>query len=322
MSDLISIVIPVFNTPICYVSECINSIVNQIYRNLEVIIVNDGSESQLSNEYRCLSKCDSRIRLIEIQNMGVSHARNIGIMACSGSYISFVDSDDIIAPSFIETLYSNLVKTESQISVCGVTLNIDGLYVGEKDNLFVTLTHQEFYKGMLHSKDIQGYLWNKLFKKELIPSLLDEELFYCEDFDFCSRYAMSVKKAVFSNTPLYFYRQSDNGATALFKFNRKILSLPRAYAKILNIYAKECPTLEDEIKRNILKQGLNLKARYNIAKETDKEVLQEINSFIRKYRFQLFKCSQGISSLFNMWMTYLFPTTMFKLKCKMLNRKY
>ncbi len=322
MSDLISIVVPVFNTPVGYVSECIRSIVNQTHKNLEIIIVNDGSESQLSNEYSRLCKNDSRISLIETRNMGVSHARNVGIEACNGSYISFVDSDDIIAPTFIETLYSNLVKTKSQISVCGVTANIEGLYAGYINSSFTILAHQEFYNGMLHSKDILGYLCNKLFKKELITSLLDESLSCCEDFDFCSRYAVSVEKAVVSNSPLYFYRQCDSGMTASFKFNRKILSLPRAYAKILRIYEKECPILADDIKRNILKQALNLKARYNIAKETDKDVLQEINRFIREHRSQLFRINQGISSLANLWMTYLFPTAMFKLKCRMLNRKY
>ena len=115
--SLISVIIPIFNTE-TYLHECINSVLKQSYMNLEIILVNDGSTDcsrDICVEY---TRRDSRIKLIDKENGGLSSARNCGIDNSHGEILAYVDSDDIIAPFFLEKLYFAMMETDSDIACC------------------------------------------------------------------------------------------------------------------------------------------------------------------------------------------------------------
>ena len=119
--DLISIVVPIYNTE-KYLKRCIESILNQTYQNLEVILVNDGSldkSGQICNEY---AKRDKRIKVIHKENTGSAESRNIGIKYATGKLIGFVDSDDYIDKNMYEMLYKDLKKHDAEIAICNIQM--------------------------------------------------------------------------------------------------------------------------------------------------------------------------------------------------------
>lgn len=120
-NELISVIVPIYNTS-KYLSKCIDSIINQTYKNLEIILVNDGSTDNsldICNKYKLI---DSRIIIINKDNGGLSSAKNIGLDNHKGRYIAFIDSDDYVDNNFIGELYNNLISTNSDISLCNYYL--------------------------------------------------------------------------------------------------------------------------------------------------------------------------------------------------------
>lgn len=125
MDSLVSVIVPIYKVE-CYLRKCVDSILNQTYKNLEIILVDDGSPDrcgEICDEY---AKIDSRITVIHKQNGGLSDARNAGIDAAHGEYIMFVDSDDYIAETMVEKLYRALISYDAEMSLCSF------LYVDEK----------------------------------------------------------------------------------------------------------------------------------------------------------------------------------------------
>ena len=117
MKELISIIVPVYNVE-QYLDDCLISIINQTYKNIEIILIDDGStdkSGKICDEY---AKKDSRIIVIHKENGGVSSARNAGLRIAKGAYIGFVDPDDWIAEDMYEVLYSNAKKYDADVSVC------------------------------------------------------------------------------------------------------------------------------------------------------------------------------------------------------------
>ncbi|MBO7334370.1 MAG: glycosyltransferase, partial [Lachnospiraceae bacterium] len=116
--ELISVIVPVFEVE-KYLKECIESILNQTYTNLEIILVDDGSPDKCGEICEEYAKTDNRIIVIHHENKGLSSARNRGLDIATGDYIGFVDSDDKIAPDMFEILLNNLKQYDADISICG-----------------------------------------------------------------------------------------------------------------------------------------------------------------------------------------------------------
>ena len=117
-SVFISIIVPVFNVE-KYLARCINSIINQTYQTIEIILVNDGSTDSSLSICNSFKRIDNRIIVIDKKNGGLSSARNAGLEICSGSYVSFVDSDDYIEADMIETLFYSAFNNGTLLSCCG-----------------------------------------------------------------------------------------------------------------------------------------------------------------------------------------------------------
>ena len=117
MNDLISVIVPVYNIENDLLDKCISSIINQTYRNLEIIIVDDGSRKETADECDRLAEMDSRILLIHQENKGISGATNTGLNIAKGKYIGFSDCDDYMDADMFEVLYNNLIKHLSLIHI-------------------------------------------------------------------------------------------------------------------------------------------------------------------------------------------------------------
>ena len=143
----ISVIVPVYNVE-QYLERCVDSIINQTYKNLEIILVNDGStdnSGQLCDE---LAKKDSRIRVIHKENGGVSEARNFGVKEISGEYVIFIDSDDYINKRMINVLYSQIKLEEADVSVCGVMNVYENNHIPQARNIneYLILNNEGFFK--------------------------------------------------------------------------------------------------------------------------------------------------------------------------------
>lgn len=116
--ELISIIIPIYNTD-KYINRCLQSVIAQTYKKIEIILIDDGSTDKSFEICKKYSNQDSRIRLIHQNNRGSSATRNRGIKEATGKMITFIDSDDWINEKYIETLYYNMIYNKAQLSVCG-----------------------------------------------------------------------------------------------------------------------------------------------------------------------------------------------------------
>ena len=115
--DLISIVVPIYNVE-KYLEKCINSIIIQTYKNIEIILVNDGSTDSSGKICDIYLKIDKRIKVVHKKNGGLSDARNVGIENAKGKYIAFIDSDDFLDSDFIEILYNLIIEYNADVSCC------------------------------------------------------------------------------------------------------------------------------------------------------------------------------------------------------------
>jgi len=168
---LISVIIPVYKVE-KYVEKCIQSVINQTYENLQIILVDDGSPDncgKICDEY---AKKDHRIEVIHKSNGGLSDARNKGLEIAKGEYIGFVDSDDYIEADMYEVLYNLLKQYNADVSICNFyTVSQGKISIKNAENGIKEYNRIEILKEILLDKNIQSYAWNKLYKKELFDEI-------------------------------------------------------------------------------------------------------------------------------------------------------
>ena len=210
-NSIISVIIPVYNVE-KYLSRCIESVLNQTYRNLEILIVDDGSTDDSLNICRRYEKKDKRIKVIHQDNGGLSSARNKGLMNSTGEYISFVDSDDWLHPDFLAFLYGESLLSNSDIVECSIieTFSYDKYCVVDNyihnritflgDDCFI-----EFIKGVYFKQTV----WNKLYTRKVINNILFEYGKIHEDEFWTYRIFSRAKTVSFLNFKGYYYFQRD-----------------------------------------------------------------------------------------------------------------
>lgn len=212
--DKISVIVPAYNCQDT-IERCIKSIQNQTYKDLEIIVVNDGSTDNTETLLHELQNEDDRIIVISIPNGGVSHARNTGLDNATGEYITFVDSDDYIDKEMYETLYNLIKKYNVKISHCSYK-NVDGdsiSPVGDTGAVFVQ-DHDEAIKCLLSGKLFAGGNWNKLYENSLLDTIrFDEAL--CINEDVLANFELFdlVDKSVYLDKSFYNYVANANSTT-------------------------------------------------------------------------------------------------------------
>ncbi len=207
-NKLISVIVPVYNVE-KYIKECLESIINQTYRNIEIILVDDGStdnSGKICDEY---AKIDSRIKVIHKENEGISKTRNIGIEKACGEYIQFADSDDYMEIDAIEKIY-NIAKEYNAdiVSFSHYILN-NGKLIGDYNNTIKELNTSEAIKELLLDNKIRNYLWEKMWKRELFKEIRFPEGKKFEDIATTAFLFEKANKVVFYDYPEYYYRQRE-----------------------------------------------------------------------------------------------------------------
>jgi len=284
--DLISIIVPVYNVE-KYIHQCVDSIINQTYKNIEIILVDDGSPDncgKICDEY---AEKDSRIKVIHKENGGLSDARNHGIDAANGEWLMFVDSDDYILPDMAGKLLCVAKENNVRMAVCGVILFDD-----EKEYV---PSHLTVDKGVYSAEDIFAnniptsfvVAWNKIYDKHLFDEYRFEKGRIHEDeiaahhlIGQCDRVAVTEEK-------FYRYRQVAGSITKVFNYKR----LDCVYAQYDRFeYYKECGF--DEFASATLKAYFwSLDKYFFRIEKTDesKERIKECLKNTRKLLFCYFK---------------------------------
>lgn len=244
----ISVIVPVYNTE-KELPRCLESIVNQTYSFLEIICVDDGSTDASGRIADHYSKKDSRITVIHQKNQGESNARNKALEEAGGDYIAFVDCDDWIDRDMYEVLLSEAVENDLDISAVSWYKSTDKQDLVIKNTLQVStgiFGREEFLKYIYMRDSYRGfaYMWNKLFKKNVLldgqgrPLRFDERLRLGGDVLFLAEAALHAEKIKYTDRPFYHYYQRSNSGchtTDLEKMRDWIL----AYQSVLQRFYKE-----------------------------------------------------------------------------------
>lgn len=230
--EKVSIIIPAYNAE-KYLEQCLNSVCEQTYKNIEILIVNDGSTDSTGKIIEKYASKDSRIQFFHNENHGVSYSRNYAIEHSTGTYIAPVDSDDIIAPGYIEILVQMIEKYHAEMAATGVVKEKD--YNPTDFSKGVT----EVFKGDQATAQLwgkyEGFFWGKIYLANLIKQhslRMNEKAAICEDLLFNVEYMKYCDTAVFYSGKQYFYRQVSNSATYNLK-NLKWFSVLKTYRVIM-----------------------------------------------------------------------------------------
>ena len=220
MHDLISIIVPIYNME-KYLVKCIDSIINQTYKNLEIILVDDGSTDKSSiicDEYK---KIDSRIKVIHKSNGGLSSARNAGLDIAMGSLIGFVDSDDYIEETMYEKMKNNMDYYKSDISVCNFYYVKNGKKEISMKNLSSNIAEGKTKFDNLYNEYVSYgvYAWNKLYKKELFDNIRYPNGKIFEDTYIICDLLEKARRVSYLIEPLYNYVFRDGSICHSFTIN-------------------------------------------------------------------------------------------------------
>ena len=238
MNDLISVIVPVFKVEL-YLDKCIQSIIEQDYKNLEIILVDDGSPD------RCPQMCDhwaaqdKRIAVIHKRNGGLSDARNTGIEAATGKYVVFVDSDDYIDNRFVECLYTQILETKAQISSVDMILFDDSTQIvrDEEHHIVEVFNRKEAILALFDPCKFQNFMCNKMFERRLFNTIKFPCGHMMEDLAVAYKLIEQCDLVSYCPVKLYYYYQRTG--SILHSANLNYLKDWYTYSKEKYLYIKE-----------------------------------------------------------------------------------
>lgn len=220
----ISIIVPVYNVE-NYLEKCIDSILNQTFKNFELILVDDGSTDRSGEICEKCKHKDSRIKVIHKYSGGASDARNRGIDSSIGRFIGFVDSDDYIHPQMYEILYNNIIKYNADIAMCDYIKYESGDFYNYQNDDNKVEVYSNIDSLNLIFGEKEGHCitpWNKIYNRQLFNNLRFKVGRICEDKLISHRILYASKKTIFIPNVLYFYRQR-KGSVSNSEFSIKNL---------------------------------------------------------------------------------------------------
>lgn len=284
MGEKISVIVPVYNVE-QYLERCVDSIINQTYTNLEIILVNDGSTDNSGKLCDELAKKDERIRVIHKENGGLSDARNRGIDESESDLVGFIDSDDYIDSDMYEVLLKNLNDTDADLSMCAlydVYNNTPEAQVTNKETW--KLSSEQAIRMVMEAKILSVTAVNKLYRKSLFTDLKFEVGKIAEDAFIMIKLLDKCEKIVATNEKKYYYVHRENSITTQ-KFSTKFLNVIEAYEQNSNIILEKYPKLKDVAQTRMnwayfyVLDRLLLDDNYN-----DKELENKLISYLKNHR--------------------------------------
>ena len=301
--DLISIIVPIYNVE-QYLEKCIESILNQTYQNLEIILVEDGSSDRCGKICDEYAQKDKRIKVIHKENGGLSDARNVGIKSATGTLIGFVDSDDYIAENMYEMLYNDLKKYDADIAICDFQKvaeneNILADLIPQKEEAVRILDKKDALYLLIEGNEIKTAAWNKLYKTCLFIDIEYPKGRVIEDRATTYRLFDKANTIVMNKKVGYFYVQREESiyhqvnpillTDWIQANNERYEDLSRNYPELNNvlildrlILISNCIKLFYEYHMKELKLMEILKEEYIFYKKYYKEYQKELKKYIHK----------------------------------------
>lgn len=288
-NSLVSIIVPIYNVE-KYLSTCINSILNQTYKNLEIILVDDGSTDDCPKICEKFANKDSRIKVIHKINGGLSEARNFGLEIASGDWISFVDSDDYVENNYIEALINSAIKNHTNIAQCNVSIvDENSEYISSwrlKNKKKVENGNSLIYNYLTGEKGSTTVIvvWNKLYKIDLLRNIrfpigkINEDEFFTYKV-FYNNYVSIIEES------LYNYRQNSNGI--MHNFNIKRLDSVEAAVERTSFYMEK---KEDKMYKlsllETLRRTRNMYKKIYVLDNKERKCAKQIlnNTYINVYK--------------------------------------
>ena len=246
MDPIISIIVPIYNVG-KYLPKCIESILNQTFKNFELILVNDGSTDNSGVVCDDYAKKDTRIKVIHKYNGGLSSARNAGLYVAKGEYIGFVDPDDYIDKNMYEKLYRLCIDNNSDIAICRFNREINGkIQNKESTEEIIELNNMEAMNELFKGNLYRFSLCNKLFSKKCFNDVLFPEERIHEDLSTTYKLFANSKKAVYINYCGYIYVRRENSILTS-TYNEKRLQAFIAWDEIIEFIDKNYYEIIDQV---------------------------------------------------------------------------
>ena len=279
---LISVIVPIYKVE-KYLDKCIESIINQTYKNLEIILVDDGSPDKSPKMCDEWSKKDKRIKAIHKENGGLSDARNAAIDIAKGEYITFIDSDDYVEENYVEFLYKNLIDNNADISMGKQYVRYPNKVINTGSyNKYVVNAHDCFDK-LLYSEDFDVSAWAKLYKTELFKNVRFPKGRVFEDAATTYRLIDKSKIIVLHSKPIYNYIIREDSISNN-SFSEKKMDLITSTNEMCDYIINKYPDLEKGCNRRLMYAYLSTLTQLARTKKINKNYKIELMNYIKNNR--------------------------------------
>lgn len=282
MNDLISVVVPIYKVE-NYLRRSVDSLINQSYKNIEIILVDDGSPDNCGKMCDEYAKKDSRIKVIHKENGGLSDARNVGIENSNGKYITFIDSDDYVELSYIEILYKTILKYDADIAIAGHTVwycekKIERAWYEE-----YSAEPQIILEKILYDDKIDISTWGKIYKTKLFREIKFPKGRLFEDSATTYKLIDASKKIAVNSLPLYNYIIRDNSISTN-SFSEKKMDLIISTKEMTDYISEKYPELSKACQRRLMYAYLSTLTQFVKSKSENEEIEKQLITYIKNNR--------------------------------------
>lgn len=274
----VSVIVPIYNVE-TYLRGCLDSLINQTFKDFEVIMVDDGatdSSGSIADEY---AKKDNRFYVIHQENKGLSGARNTGLKLAKGHYISFLDSDDYFHPDFLNLMMQVAQNEQTDVVFCKLHHTNDlyqkmpsGLKIGD----FKTRRFFKPFADFLKEKVLATQVCIKLYKKEALADLTFKEGIYFEDVLFTTLFMGRAKNAVYIDAPLYYYYTNPNSIMHTAFNEKKVTSYVTVIEEIFAYASTHQQKYLPLVQREILNKRVKMTMNQAFRKQKDRTACLEL----------------------------------------------
>ena len=294
MENKISVIVPVYNTE-DYLEKCIRSIMNQTYKNLEIITINDGSTDNSLSILEYLKKEDDRIIIINQENMGVSKARNKGLDYATGEFIGFVDSDDFLEEDMYDIMIKHLI--EENADLCRIKAFIynreGGIEEISNDRKIYTYNNELEIMNVYLQNELKIAVWDKLFRKSAVENIRFDSSLFNEDAAYVWEACLNSRKVVMDTKQLYHHIKRSNNSLTSAPFSESNLTLYHYCKENLEKLMDEYENREQQAYLfyfnglfhllKVYKRDWDSNNLLNLYKEEIIEIINELKSIIKNH---------------------------------------
>lgn len=289
----VSVIVAIYQSE-AYIHRCISSIIHQTHSHLEIILVNDGSPDNCGKIADIYKQKDKRIRVIHQDNGGLSDARNAGMKVATGTYTMFVDSDDWLELTMIETMLFHILKKKADIVQTAFYYAYDDKLLVDhrhfrEDEPSVLLDNQQLMQALIENETVKNFAWGKLYKTALIQDIPFKKGVLFEDVHWSHHVMQQVEAYLILHQPFYYYYQRDDSIVATY--TAKSLDMLQGLKDRHEFIKSYYPNFVQASLKQILKSSF---IHYNLLfmkSGVDKEKLHrnEIESYVKEHKEQLKK---------------------------------